>query len=545
MDTSSDVPASSSLADKPSPVVLPFDWRGWLHRLLVCNPFFLGSAALMLLAVNRLSLDPDFLGSETQKLLFNFGALQIYSLLLVGTAILLARRRIWYDSALLVVLEHGLLLVPFILISQAALIGSGLAAALVLSGAVLAAGRAGALRCWYGRFNLPPRALALGMVILAANVALPLWFRSVVNATTVMDWPGPNRLVWLAVLPLLAAGANLLPRPVLYGGLNPERSWLPLFIYGLWMVGSVVHAGSVAYLGRGSAVTLAMLAPLATVAAWTFRNRLRDLWIEPSPRAGQLSLAAIAVSPLLAWDEQPVLLAVSTVNLAGLLLLWWRRQDNVGRLAGQLALATVPLVLFGLSAEWITLGSPDWDRREALATAIGLYAVAVSWLSRRLLVGLAGGLVFGLAVSQANSHFDPLLAWQLGLVAALCHSLRWNDDFVPCRWTRATLAAAWVLSAFVPRLANEYSDTPVVVQGLLVLAAWGMIWWIARRCPSRVVPSAAAVVMLSQSIGSGVDHGSSGLFVLAISFALFGVGTGVALRRHKSGPASPLVTRNS
>lgn len=510
----------------------------------MCNPFFLGSAALMLLAVNRLSLDPDFLGSETQKLLFNFGALQVYSLLLVGTAIVLARRQIWYDSALLVVLEHGLLLVPFILISQAALIGSGLAAALVLSGAVLAAGRAGALRRWYGRFNLPPRALALGVIILAANVALPLWFRSVVNATTVMDWPGPNRLVWLAILPLLAAGANLLPRPLMYGGLNPERSWLPLFIYGLWMVGSVVHAGSVAYLGRGSAVTLAMLAPLATVAAWTFRNRLRDLWIEPSPRAGQLSLTVIAVTPLLAGDEAPILLVLSAVNFAGFLLLWWHGQDRLGRLAGQLALATVPLVLFGLPSEWITLGSPDWQRLEALSAAIGLYAVGVSWLSRRLLAGVAGGFVFGLAAG-ANSHFDPLLAWQLGLVATLCHSLRWDDDFAPCRWTRTSLAAAWVLSAFVPRLASEFGDTPVVAQGLLVVAVWGMIWWLARRCPSRVVPSAAAVVMLSQSIGSGVEHGSSGLLVLGISFALFGVGTGVALRRHKAGPDSALATRDS
>ena len=43
-------------------------------------------------------------------------------MLLVTTAIVLARRRIWYDSTLLVGLENLLVFVPFILISQAALI---------------------------------------------------------------------------------------------------------------------------------------------------------------------------------------------------------------------------------------------------------------------------------------------------------------------------------------------------------------------------------------------------------------------------------------
>ncbi|HTH48039.1 MAG TPA: hypothetical protein VMB21_11040 [Candidatus Limnocylindria bacterium] len=537
MDTSSALPAPAPLPLNPRSADVPFDWRGWLRRLLVCNPFFLGSAALLLLAVNRLSLDPDFLGSETQKLLFNFGALQFYSVLLVGTAIVLARRRIWYDSALLVVLEHGLLLVPFILISQAALIGSGLAAALVLAGAALAAVRAGALRRWYGRFNLPLRALALGAVILAANVALPLWFRSVVNATTVLDWPGPNRFVWLAVLPLLAAGANLLPRPVRHGGVSPERSWLPLFIYGLWLAGSAVHAWSVAYLGKGSAVTLAMLAPLATVAAWTFRNRLRDVWAEPSLPAGQWSLAAVAATPLLAWDEQPVLLALSAVNFAGLLLLRLRRRDCLGRLAGQLAGLSLPLVLVGLPAECITLGRPGWQRSEALPVALGLYAVAVSWLSRRPWAGLAGGFAFGWAAVQANSHVDLFLALQLSLVVVLCHGLRWNHE-LPTRWLRATVAGAWVLSAFLPRLANEFGSTPVLSESLLVLAVWGMIWWIAHRCPSRVVPAAAAAVMLSQPISSGVEHGSGGLLVLALSFALYGVGTSVALLRQKTGSDS-------
>src|SRR5436190_9694043 len=100
-------------SDPPVIVEPPIEWRMWAKRLLICNPFFLCSAALLLFGVNRLSLDPNFLGDETRNLLFNFYALQFYEVLVVATAIVLARRRVWYDSALLVVLENGLVLVPF------------------------------------------------------------------------------------------------------------------------------------------------------------------------------------------------------------------------------------------------------------------------------------------------------------------------------------------------------------------------------------------------------------------------------------------------
>jgi len=61
---------------------------------------------------------PNFLGEERANLFFNYGALQFYEWLVVVTAIILARRKIWYDSALLAVVEKRLVLVPFMLISQ-------------------------------------------------------------------------------------------------------------------------------------------------------------------------------------------------------------------------------------------------------------------------------------------------------------------------------------------------------------------------------------------------------------------------------------------
>lgn len=199
------------------------------------------SAALLLYGVARISADANLFAGETPNLVFNFMALQMYAALLVVTAIRLSRRAIWYDSALLVVLENGLVLVPFMLVSQAAFIEPLLGQLLVLLAGGAAVGRALWLRRSYPRFNLPNRALLLGMILLVLNMVAPLILRSIVDRTSVDDWAAPNQLIWAVLLPLAVLGANLLPRPSRYGGLNPERSWLPMFIYGLWVIGTGVH----------------------------------------------------------------------------------------------------------------------------------------------------------------------------------------------------------------------------------------------------------------------------------------------------------------
>jgi hypothetical protein len=84
----------------------------WLRTFLVCNPFYLASAALLLYGMYRISMDAVFLPTETGQLNFNFVSLQTYELALVITAVLLAHRRIWYDATLLVALENLFILVP-------------------------------------------------------------------------------------------------------------------------------------------------------------------------------------------------------------------------------------------------------------------------------------------------------------------------------------------------------------------------------------------------------------------------------------------------
>src|SRR5687768_13028023 len=101
---------------------LPLNSLETLKWIFSRNPFYIFSAGLLLYAIYRLSIDPQMFATELGQLLFNFSSFQVYELLLVGTAIFLARRQIGYDSALLVSLETLFVFVPFILISQALLI---------------------------------------------------------------------------------------------------------------------------------------------------------------------------------------------------------------------------------------------------------------------------------------------------------------------------------------------------------------------------------------------------------------------------------------
>src|SRR6266536_2098838 len=133
----------------------------WLKRFLACNPFYLVSAALLLYGFYRISVDPGFVGQEIARLIFSFTSLQFYEVLLVITAVFLARRRIWYDSTLLVGLENLFLLVPFILISQAALIDKRMLGAMWLAGGLLAVARCDGLKRSIAELNFPGRLLRI------------------------------------------------------------------------------------------------------------------------------------------------------------------------------------------------------------------------------------------------------------------------------------------------------------------------------------------------------------------------------------------------
>src|SRR5579871_2512074 len=80
-------------APPPAPATsLPKPASYWIKRLLVCNPFYLLSAALLLFGMYRISVDRNLFAEEISQLAFNLTSLEFYEALLVGTALFLAVR---------------------------------------------------------------------------------------------------------------------------------------------------------------------------------------------------------------------------------------------------------------------------------------------------------------------------------------------------------------------------------------------------------------------------------------------------------------------
>jgi hypothetical protein len=527
-------PSPNQNAIEESVVPVPtvrYKWRDTLRGLLVCNPFFLCSAALLLYAINRLSVDPDFLSDETQNLLFNFSALQFYEVLVICTAILLCRRKVWYDSALLVVLENGLVLIPFILITQANLIGSQLAWILTLCGAVAVGGRLFAVRRWYANFNLPNRALLMGLLILIANVALPRVFRSIVEFDY-EGWRTPNLIIWHIVLPLLAAGANLLPRPREHRRLNPERSWLPLFIYGLWMAGTAVHAWCAAYIGKIS-FDIYWLGPLGWVCAWTVCNRLKDCVAVPSPGLQRTMLVIAFATPLLAVAQPALYVTLCGLNALAYIVLWRLGPLSLRRACGELAVASAPFIFAAFPLQW----ENDWPlkltRTEHVLCAAVTYFLLLAMRSRRPEIGILGALAVATGTGWLAREWSLHAAAQGSLVFLLIHSLHWpKADYPNAQGFRRIAAILWVGDSFAWTRGAGLAPCAFVATGaFLTLSAWGFMW---RRHGTRelFLPGASLLALVSGPGNWFQQNSPAGVVALAGSFALFILGAIAAWTRH-------------
>ena len=294
----------------------------WIKKFFACNPFYLVSAALLLYGLSLVSSDAGFLRRELYQLAFNFSALQAYELLLVATAIILARRQIWYDSVLLIFLENLLVLAPFILISQASLLDQRLVWAICLAGGMSAMARYWGLKRFFKELNLPRRALICGFVLLLINFALPLIFHHL-NELKIGTKPTEgaayemNRLCWLLLLPSMFALIHLLPRPRQLGGLLSQRAWLPSGMFLLWVAASGAYLFSLSYVYNFDWEPV-FKAPLIWVVMWSVYVRQTDFVARPVPLLSRILLALPVGATLFALGgaAKAVFIALTIGNLA-------------------------------------------------------------------------------------------------------------------------------------------------------------------------------------------------------------------------------------
>ena len=506
----------------------PSNAARWLRWVIAGNPFYPLSAALLLFGINRLSVDATFLAVEEQKLLFNFSALELYEILLVGVAWLLARRHIRYDSTLLVVIENGLVLVPFVLITQAVLIGREMAALFCGAAAVLAVLRYVLMR--RTDVLMPPRLLLLGSLVLAFNLVLPFVYRSQMEQDA-EDWLLPGMFCWMFLLPIIFALGNLLEEPRRWTAEPHRQTWLPLLMLGLWTGATAVHLRCIDYIS-GLPFGLHLIAPLGWVVCWTVYSRIGDFTPDAVPRLRAALLVLPGLAPFLDGSLGYTYLALQAGNVVLFSMIALRTENRV---AWQLLLLSAALVVVGMpEALGRRLG---FSRGEFILAGFVFYLVLRAMLSTNVKLGLAGALAVALTPGFLLGEYPFFhLAIQAGAAFLLVHSFRWDVPAEPgAAQLRALTVLVWTLDSVLWTWTDPTAFRVVTVTSLMVLGAAAFSRWMTGCWGARWVPAGAAI-----SLGAAPAHylfdqarsSPSGLIAVIGSFLLFGLGTVAALTRN-------------
>ncbi len=539
----------------PPPVAPPNDvWgaiRRWTWIPLARNPFYIISAALLLWSMRRLSLDSRIFTSELPQLLFNFSSFQFYELLLAVTAIVLARRRIWYDSGLLIGLENLFICVPFLLVSQALLLQNWIAFALCLAGCGLALLRVGALKRWLTELNMPPSLLWSGALLLCFNLVWPLLVRLLHKDVSVPIWDGRGltlmSLEWNWIIPAVVALGALLPvRPLVTATMRNEEvpfySWrsFPLLALLMWIAGTCVHLCCIGYV-YGLPWRVAWLAPAVWMAAWMLWWHRDNL----APENARATLSRILLFPPVlivlasSWTGRStmcVALAVLNALACGAIALF--RPD---RLARHLCALSVLLVCVFMPHPAVLGGKlGNLDPVPAFLGGGLLYIIGWAALSARPKLGIAGGicLALGLARLLPVTITSLNLAVQVGLIFMLLHSYRWKTDGSSDAATARILCGLFWLAHTIGWVAVEPSNAihATLACGTLVLGIYaGARLLLGEWGPPMIAYSAVAVVCWGPLYlgGRSLLRAPDGLLTLLGSFALFGLGTLVAFRKAR------------
>ena len=524
---------------KPNPMHRPLSW--WLRKFFACNPFYLASAALLIYGCYRVSIDETFVDRETARLLFNFSSVQVYELLLVGVAIFLARRCLWYDSMVLVGLENLLVFVPFIMISQAALTGPWITGSACAAGVILTALRFGSLRRYFVELNLPGSLLGVGSILLALNVAMPLTYRHYINLKigTHLD-AGPdyimNECMWMLVLPATLTLVNFLPRAQAAGDLLPQRRWLPMGIFALWITVTGLHLWALDYV-YGYYLRPDLFAPVGWVLAWTVFLRAPA---KPVALKYALMFPAVMV-PFLADTPgtEKTYLALMALNVAvfGIMRLVRGGNPFARHLAGHLVYASAVLFVAGLPENWIQVAIHGATATGCVSAGLAAYMIFwTTWL-RNPKLAVLGAILFGVAIAVVfNGHLNLNWALQGGFVFFLLHSLRWNDsEHAGAGVTRNFIGIVWIVQSFVWMNCEGAQFWMPFIPGLLVLALYCVLFPYRGVWRLFTVPVSALAVILSGPCCLAIDRLRStpaGLLAVVASFLFLGLGTVAALTRE-------------
>lgn len=550
----------------------------WLKKLLVCNPFFLVSAALLLYGLAHAPDGKAFFEDHRLQLDFNFLSLQAYECLIVVAAIALSRRRVWYDSTLLAFLEAGFLMVPFILMSQAGFLGNQALWLVGGVGAFAAITRLYALKRFFKELNFSGRLLAIAIALILANLALPLVLRSI-HQRHEADIPWFYEMGWFFILPCLALSGAILPfssSSLLFplegavppapkqppstdlgaGGTTPSKSqrgmgeysgvtkkceakaaWIPFAFVIIWLIASASHLWTIGYV-YDQTWSMGLLLPLASVLSWVVRLRIRDFVLEPSRRLRDcLSFVpfVLAITGILA-DRREVLAAVVLLNTIGYSFLFLR--DRSSEFLRQMVILS--LGLFVGSVPLGVFGDPFVHREAQFVGGLALVLVLEALVSPQpgtTFFGAVGILLFSGFFTE-SWHHPAVVSFQNAFLFAIAHSLFWGQMSLRRRMLmRSLLCAGWLWASCYGLMETAREPSWILLGYGATVVGFFTSWrylrgqWLMVMAPiaGGILSSAAAIRLFFQEI----PNIPMGMAAVIASFILFAMGVLVAWNKER------------
>ncbi len=525
----------------------------WLRHLLARNPFYILSAALLLYSMRRLSFDSRIFPDEISQLLFNFSSFHLYEALLVATAIFLARRKIWYDSGLLIGLENLFLFVPFILVSQALMVEGPIATVFCACGCALVISRISSLNHFVPSINLPKKLLSFGAILLALNLVLPIATRLLHKNSNLDIWDSRRGMLdqfeWFAVAPLAVLLAYFLPLTASASSdTGGETAFFtsrlfPLMTFASWIAGTMAHLYCIGFV-YGSSWQISLLLPSLWVAAWIlWKRRFAFAFPREEFRAFAekcflslpVALLAIAIFER-NWNICFLLSALNLIAYAALAI-----KNRSDQWSSRLLLVSAALVVASLPQTLIQPLATGILRSQLVGISFFGCLLITAMLSRNPKAGIFGALLAPLFFhvllpSMIYGQLSALI--QIGIVFLLLHSLRWNDaEHVGANVARNLAVALWMIQSLW-----WFSDDPATagsstfISALFLIAAYSVARLLSGSWGPRVLPYSAIVVATLTPIYKGalvVRQAPTGILLLIISFGLFAIGTMAALRKSR------------
>jgi hypothetical protein len=513
------------------------DFSVLFKRFFSCNPFYLLSALLLIFGMYQVSTGAGFSRREMTQLVFNMSSLQVYELLLVITAVFLARRQLWFDSTLLIGLENVLAIVPFILLTQVGLIRTDTLWSLCLGIGGLAIARFYGLKRGFPAINLPSRSLVIGAIFLVVNLGVTVAYRllhehKIGTKPTVGAAFYTNEGIWLVLVPALCALMALTPITS-SGPLPHQRRSLPSGCALGWLMGTGVHFYCLGYI-----YDFDLRAGLWTPGVWVLAWVLYYRW---SAMAGKFTLlrpGLLALLLVIPWfsigqDWNSVFMALMLCNAVLFFGLFRQRKALVYL---HFAIGCLLLSLGGGPVYLQHLLRSPWPVEKLSAIMGGAYLMVFALRSRDPRMGLLASILIGFAFAFLLSCADAAqMAAQFSLALLLLHSLRWNDAAQPgARVFRLIAAVLWTVHAFIGVSPGAALYVSITVS-LIVFITCALLVFFRSHWHTIIFVSAAAVILATplKWMLTFLEQAPTGLLTVLGSFTLFGLGTLAAITRPR------------